>query len=235
MTSGDRLAHSWRAGRRLDLAFLDDYAQMTAAALTLFQHTTKPQYLRRAVEWIARLDADYLDPAGGYFQVAADATDVLVRPKNAQDGPTPAANGTLVGVLARLYALTGEDQYRACAEQLLEVFSGEARRNPAVHAALLSGYALLADPVQTVLMGAADDPALAALRRTALGAAAPELVVLTVPPGAELAPSHPAAGKCLMNGHATAYVCVGRVCLSPVTAPGQLAELLAPANLRALR
>jgi uncharacterized protein len=235
MTSGDRLAHSWRAGRRLGLAFLDDYAQMTAAALTLFQHTTKPQYLTRAVEWIARLDADYLDPAGGYFQVAADATDVLVRPKNAQDGPTPAANGTLVGVLARLYALTGEDQYRARAEQLLEVFSGEARRNPAVHAALLSGYALLADPVQTVLMGAADDPALAALRRTALGAAAPELVVLTVPPGAELAPSHPAAGKCLMNDHATAYVCVGRVCLPPVTAPEQLAELLAPANLRALR
>ena len=57
----------------------------------------------------------------------ADAGDVLVRPKNAQDGPTPAANGTLVAVLARLYALTGEDAYRARAEQLVEVFSGEAR------------------------------------------------------------------------------------------------------------
>jgi uncharacterized protein len=235
MTSGDRLAHSWRAGRRLELAFLDDYAQMTAAALALFQHTTRPEYLERAVEWIARLDADYLDPTGGYFQVAADATDVLVRPKNAQDGPTPAANGTLVGVLARLYALTGKDEYRARAGQLVEVFSGEARRNPTVHAALLGGYGLLADPVQVVLMGAAGDLALAELRRTALGAAAPDLTVLTVAPGAGLAAAHPAADKTMVEGRATAYVCVGRVCLPPLTAPDQLADRLTPDRLRGLR
>ena len=30
----------------------------------------EPDYLQRAREWVARLDADYLDPAGGYFQVA---------------------------------------------------------------------------------------------------------------------------------------------------------------------
>jgi uncharacterized protein len=234
MTSGDRLVHSWRAERRLDLAFLDDYAQMAAAALALFGHTTRPDYLQRAIDWIARLDADYLDPAGGYFQVAAAATDVLVRPKNAQDGPTPAANGTLVEVLARLYTLTGNDAYRARAEQLLEVFSGEARRNPAVHAALLSGYALLAVPVQVVLMGAADDPALTELRRTTLAAPAPDLVVLTAPTGAGLADNHPAAGKALVEGRATAYVCVGRVCLPPVTAPEPLADLLAPARLRSL-
>jgi uncharacterized protein YyaL (SSP411 family) len=235
MASGDRLAHSWRAGRRLDLAFLDDYAQMAAAALALFEHTARLTYLEQAAQWIARLDADYRDPAGGYFQVAADASDVLVRPKNAQDGPTPAANGTLVGVFARLYALTGTDAYRARAEQLLEVFSGEARRNPAVHAALLSGYGMLSDPVQVVLMGAAADPALADLRATALGAAAPDLSVLTVPSGAELSDAHPAAGKALIDGRATAYVCVGRVCLPPVTAPDKLAEQLRPPRLRALR
>jgi uncharacterized protein YyaL (SSP411 family) len=235
MMSRDRLAHSWRAGRGLDLAFLDDYAQMAAAALALFEHTNRPEYLERAVQWIARLDADYRDPAGGYFQVAADASDVLVRPKNAQDGPTPAANGTLTAVLARLYALTGKDDYRARAEQLLEVFSGEARRNPAVHAALLSGYGMLSDPAQVVLMGAAADPALAQLRASALGAAAPDLSVLTVPAGTGLSDDHPAAGKALVEGRATAYVCIGRVCLPPVTAPERLAELLAPAHLRSLR
>ena len=33
MSEGDRLFHSWRAGRRLPMAFLDDYAQMSRAAL----------------------------------------------------------------------------------------------------------------------------------------------------------------------------------------------------------
>ena len=219
-------------GRRLDLAFLDDYAQMAAAALSLFEHTARPGYLQRAIAWIARLDADYRDPAGGYFQVSADATDVLVRPKNAQDGPTPAANGTLASVLARLHALTGDDGYRARAEQLIEVFSGEARRNPAVHCALLSGYALLARPIQVVLMGAGDDPRLAELRRTALAAAVPDPVVLTVPPGTELPDRHPAAGKGLVDGRATAYVCPGRTCLPPITEPDELADLLTPTRLR---
>ena len=235
MGNGDRLAHSWRAGRRLELAFLDDYAQMAAAGLALFEHTATPEYLQRATEWIARLDADYLDPAGGYYQVAAAATDVLVRPKNAQDGPTPAGNGTLVGVLARLHALTGEDQYRTRAEQVVDAFSGEARLNPAVHAALLSSYGLLVDPVQVVVMGATDDPALTQLRVTALGAPAPDPTVLTVPSGVGVADNHPAAGKGLIDGRTTAYVCVGRTCLQPVTAPDQLTELLRPARLRGLR
>jgi hypothetical protein len=235
MASGDRLAHSWRAGRRLELAFLDDYAQMAAAAVALFEHTAKPEYLQRATEWIGRLDADYLDPAGGYYQVAATATDVLVRPKNAQDGPTPAGNGILVRVLARLHALTGEDHYRTRAEQVVEAFSGEARRNPAVHAALLSSYGLLVDPLQVVVMGAADGPALTQLRVTALGAPAPDLTVLTVPSGIKLAANNPAAGKELIDSRATAYVCVGRTCLPPVTASDHLAELLRPARLRGLR
>ena len=154
---------------------------MAAAAVALFEHTAKPEYLQRATEWIERLDADYLDPAGGYYQVAATATDVLVRPKNAQDGPTPAATAPGQSP-ARLHALTGEDHYRTRAEQVVEAFSGEARRNPAVHAALLSSYGLLVDPVQVVVMGATDDPALTQLRVTALGAPAPDLTVLTVPP-----------------------------------------------------
>jgi uncharacterized protein YyaL (SSP411 family) len=232
MADGDRLAHSWRGGRRLDLAFLDDYAQMAAAALSLFEHTAEPGYLDRAEAWIGRLDADFHDPAGGYFQVSAEADDVLVRPKNAQDGPTPAANGTLVSVLARLHALAGKDAYRARAEELVEVFSGEARRNPAVHCALLSGYALLARPVQAVLIGAAGDPHLAELREVALGAPAPDMIVLTVAPGAALADGHPAAGKDAIGGRATAYVCPGRTCLPPVRDPDDLAELLAPARLR---
>ena len=136
------------------------------------------------------------------------------------------------GVVA---ALTGEDAYRVRAEQLLEVFSGEARRNPAVHAALLSGYGMLAEAVQVVVMGASDDPALAALWATALGAAAPDPILLTVTPGATLGDYHPAAGKGLIDDRATAYVCVGRTCLPPVTAPERLAELLTPARLRSLR
>ncbi len=54
MSEGDRLFHSWRAGRRLPMAFLDDYAQMSRAALALFQQTGNPGYLDHARAWVAR-------------------------------------------------------------------------------------------------------------------------------------------------------------------------------------
>ncbi len=233
MTRDDRLVHSWRAGRMLDLGFADDYAQMTNAALALFQHTGQASYLEQAERWIAALDADHLDAEhGGYFQPPASASDVLVRTKTAQDGPTPAANGTLVSVFARLFHLTGENRYRERAEQLLEVFAGEMKSNPAVHAALLGGALLLERPVQIVLIGEPRTAGLEALREMALAAPMPGTVVLALAPGTALPIGHPAHGKDQQDSQPTAYVCPGQTCRLPVTNPAELASLLAPTSLR---
>ncbi len=233
MMTGDRLVHSWRAGRSLALAFLDDYANMAAAALALFEHTAAPGYLEQAERWIARLDADYLDPeAGGYFQVPVAAHDVLVRTKNAQDGPTPAGNGVLLGVLARLHLVTGERRYLQRAEQLRTAFAGEAMRNPAAHAALLSATVWLDRPVQIVITGALEDPACQALRRIALAAALPEASLVCLPPGQSLPETHPAAGKTQVDARPTVYVCPGQTCQPPITDPTALASALTAASVR---
>ena len=108
-------------------------------------------------------------------------------PRTRRTGRHPPPTAPWSSVLARLHALTGKDQYRTRAEQVLEAFSGEARRNPAVHAALLSAYGILAEPLQVVVIGDPDDPDLADLRLAALGAPVPDPIVLTVSPGAELA------------------------------------------------
>jgi uncharacterized protein YyaL (SSP411 family) len=233
MQHGDRLAHSWRDGRTLDLAFLEDYAQMAAAALTLFEHTGKQPYREQAEAWMKVLDEDYLDPErGGYFQAPASASDLVVRPKNAQDGPLPSGNGLLVGVLARLHYLTGDPAWRERAERQIAAFSGEAANNPLGHAAMLSGAMLLEHPVQVVLAGEPASPGLAALRRTALAAALPEAVVLQIAPGTALPAGHPAFGKGPLDGRATAYVCPGQTCLAPAVEPLDLAATLASASLR---
>jgi uncharacterized protein len=230
---GGRLAHSWRAGRRLDLAFLDDYAQMAMAAVALFEQTGRAGYLDQAERWADIVERDYLDPdRGGYFQTPAGEADVLVRPKTAQDGPMPSGNGTLVSVFARLHALTGKAGYRERAERQLTVFSGEAERNPFVHASLLSGALLLERPVQVVLVGEEGDAPLAELRRVALASAATEQIVLALAPRDELPAGHPAAGKGQVQGRATAYVCPGQTCLLPFTEPDELAAALRPERLR---
>jgi uncharacterized protein YyaL (SSP411 family) len=229
MMTDDRLAHSWRAGERLDLAFLEDYANMSAAALALFEHTADARYLEQAVRWVDRLDVDYLDAGqGGYFQISADASDVLVRVKNAQDGPTPAGNGIMLEVLARLHLLTGDDRYRVRGDELLAAFSGEAARNAAVHAALLASTLWLDQPVQIVVIGKLGAPDTDALRQAALELPQAAATLLTVTAGERLPSGHPAAGKSAAAGRATAYVCRGQTCGLPITDPDQLVAALAP-------
>jgi hypothetical protein len=233
MARDDRLAHSWRAGRVLDLAFLEDYAQMAAAALALFEHAGNAAYRERAEAWIGVLDRDYLDAEhGAYFQVRADAADVLVRPKNAQDGPMPCGNGTLTGVFAKLFWLTGNPDYRRRAERQISAFAGEITRNPLGHGALLSGAMLLERSVQIVLIGEPGRSDLVALRRTALAAPVPDAVVLSIPPAAALPGDHPAFGKGQVDGRATAYVCPGQTCRPPVVEPADLAASLGLVSLR---
>jgi uncharacterized protein YyaL (SSP411 family) len=233
MTTGDRLVHAWRAGRRLELAFVDDYANLAAAALALFEHRAAKSYLEQAERWIARLDADYLDPeAGGYFQVARSATDVLVRAKTAQDGPTPAANAVLLGVLARLHLATGERRYSERADQLRTAFAGEAIRNPAAHAALLSATLWLDEPIQIATVGRLDDPRSQALRRVSLGAALPAAIHLSLAPGEELPENHPAAGKSQRDEQPATYVCRGQTCQLPITDPAELRAALTAASVR---
>jgi uncharacterized protein YyaL (SSP411 family) len=170
---------------------------------------------------------DFADPEpGGFFQTPEGLPHLLVRTKSAADGPSPSGNGTLVGVLARLHALTGKAGYRTAAEQALRAFAGEARSNPVAHATLLSGGALLDHPLQIVLIGRPGDPALAALRRAATAAAAPGRIVATLGPDAALPAGHPAAGKGMVDNRPTAYVCPGQTCRLPVTDPVDLAGLL---------
>ena len=227
MSDGNRLFHSWRAGQRLPMAFLDDYAQMGRAALALFQHTGSPAYLAHARAWVERCQTDFHDHrSGGYFLSAAAADGPIVRPKNAHDGPTPAAIGTLAEVAATLWHLTGETRYREMADDILAAFARDAGENPAGHATLLLATRRLTDATQVVVVGDDTTPGFAELWAMACAAAPPAGILLRLAPHAELPPTHSATGKRLLAGRAAAYVCRGTSCEPPCVEPGELRERL---------
>jgi uncharacterized protein len=213
---GGRLAHAWREGKRAHRAILDDYANLARAALLLYEATGEPRYLAQARDWVAVCDQHYRDPRGGYFFTADDAEALLVRSKQAYDQPNPAGNGTLVEVLARLYYLTGEDIYRARAEEVLAAFAGEAERNIFGLCTLLNGAEFLARALQIVVVGARSAPDTAALLAVINRAPLPARVVSVVEGVVALPESHPAAGKGQIGGRATAYLCEGTACSLPI-------------------
>ncbi|MGC2525265.1 MAG: thioredoxin domain-containing protein [Stellaceae bacterium] len=229
MTDADgRLLHSWRDGRARHPPTIDDYANLCRAALALREATGGNELVTQTEEWLAVLDRHYRNPAGGAYFFSADDTPALIaRAQTAADSATPAGNGTLVGVLARLAVLTGDDRYRHRAEAIVATFSGELSRNFFPLATLLNNAELIAEPVQVVIAGTVGDSRFEALRQAAYGVSLPNRVVSTVAPGDTLPERHPAYGKGLVDGAAAAYVCVGPVCSLPLSDAEKLLAHLA--------
>ena len=212
-----RLRHSYRDGvTTRDV--IDDYAQMIRAALALHQATGEGRYLAEAIQWEEVCDAHFWDKAdGGYFLSPDDATDLMARTRNAFDNATPSGNGTMVENLARLFHLTGDESYREKADIVVDIFT----RYPPEHyinmPGVLMGYEVLARAVQVVVIGKAEDPLRAHLVRAAAQAGIAQIVLTQIEPGMNLPASHAAAGKEMIDGKATAYVCIGQTCGLPVT------------------
>ena len=229
LASNDRLSHSYRAGKKRGAGMIDDYAQMARAALALFEATGDAAYLADTEAWVAALNAHFWDQKdGGYFFTADDAEGLIVRRRDAADHATPAGNAVIAGVLARLWFITGKDEYRARAEETISAFAGEIARNFFPLPTLLNANQFLQHGVQVVLTGTAATTK--DLRDAVESVSLPDRVIQSVAPGQALPQGHPAKGKGAEDGKAAAYVCVGQTCTLPISDPAQLIEALKAAR-----
>ncbi len=129
---------------------------MARAALALFEATGDERRLAQAVRLAEAAQAAFSDGQGGFFTTAADATDVpLARPRTAADNATPAGNGLLAEVFARLWHLTGDANWRTRCEALLRAFTGNPDQLAAMPT-LLAAADLLEEGAAVVVAG---DPA----------------------------------------------------------------------------
>ncbi|MFN0043856.1 MAG: thioredoxin domain-containing protein [Alphaproteobacteria bacterium] len=227
MTENGRLRHSWRRGTLRHPATLDDYANMSRAALALHEALGDEHYLLQAEQWVEIANRHYWDAhGGGYFFSADDTDDLIARTKSAQDQAVPSGNGTIAGVLARLFLLTGNRTHRERAESLIRTFSGELGRNIFGLGGILAAHGLLGEGRQIALIGERTDPRLTALRRAVNDVSMPERVSWIVPPGAKFPIGHPLLGKIAVDGKPTAYICRGPSCSLPITDPVALRAAL---------
>ncbi len=226
----DRLWHAYREGRLTAPATASDYANMTWAALRLFQAHGDPGTLARAAQWSAVLDRHHWDlDWGGFFTAADDTQDVIVRLKTAHDDAAPSANTIQLTNLIWLNALTGETSYADRAEGLYNCFQGDIARSPVGYCGLLAAGLDLAGLVQVVVAGGGSEK-VSGLRRVAQCTSTPGALEF-LGPGSDIRPLPVAlGGKIDVAVTATAYVCSGPVCGPPVFEPAELKERLIEAR-----
>src|SRR5205085_2776238 len=173
MARGDRLGHSWRAGRLLVPGLASDFACMVRGALALYEATGERPYLDQALAWQRALDRHYANPEnGGYFLTADDAEGLVVRPGATTDDATPNPNGVAAQNLVRLAVLAGDDAWRRQADRLIEAVLSAAGENLVGHASLLNALDLRLRATEIVITGTGE-------HADALVAAALKLPILT--------------------------------------------------------
>ncbi len=201
-------------GRAEPRGLLEDQVHAAAAFLDAFEATGDAAWIERAATIMRYCATAHGDAGkGGFFDVAKDpgGTGYLATPaKPIQDSPTPSANGVAALVLARLWALTDEAEWRRALDRQLATFAGTAGDLALYGATFLRALDWALHPgTRVAVSGPPGEGPACAMHLRALQAYRPRKVVVRGP-----------------GERATATVCVDQTCALPVATPEALGDLL---------
>jgi uncharacterized protein YyaL (SSP411 family) len=232
--SDGRLLRAWRAGRTSGPAYLDDYAGLASACLSLYMSTFDVRWFKEArglADEMVRLFADR--DRGGFFQTGSDAEELIVRPKDLMDNAVPSGNSSAADLLQRLALLTGDAEYERLGVSALRLVRDLMERAPTGMGNALCALDLYLGPSREVaVVGELDSDAARALVDVVWRRYLPNVVVAASAPEDQAAAEAVAllAGRGVVDGRAAAYVCERFVCKRPTSEPAELESLLGVAR-----
>ena len=228
-TEQGRLLKRYREGEAGLTAHLEDYVFMIWGLLDVYETTFDLKYLEKAIEFQAIVDEQFWDETeGGYFTVADDAEQMIVRAKKLYGGSIPSGNSVAIGNLVRLHRMTGQPRFATRGDELIRAFSTELEQNSMVYPLALTFLDFYFGPSREIVISGGDgDEMIGALRKIFL----PNKVILrrteeNAEELAKLAPFTENQGS--RDGKATAYVCQGFACRLPTTEVAKMMEGLKP-------
>jgi uncharacterized protein YyaL (SSP411 family) len=228
LVSEGLLLHVYKDGRAKHVGFLDDYAFVVSGLVTLYETTGRLRWLEAALTLTDKMvDEFWDDEGGGFFYNGRSGEKLIVRSKDYFDNATPSGNSVAAEALLRLSVLTGNEDYRRKAVNVLRLVRDAVERYPSAF-----GYALgaidfyLSTPKEIVVVGEAEQarPLLREVWKRYLPNKAVALSTDVDETAARLVPL--LRERTARGGRAAAYVCENYTCLQPVNTPGELAAQL---------
>ena len=222
------LYRTLRDGRAHLDAYLEDYAFLSDALVTLYEAGGGERYLERALSLAERLLADFSAPDGSFFATAAAHETLVARPRDGHDGAIPAANAVAARVLARLGRHFDRTDLSERARAAIEAYGELVRRSPRAFATSLGVLDFLATgPVELALIGEPGGPERDALEAALAQHYLPARIIAHAPARqAEPSALPLLRDKDLVGGRAALYVCRNYACAAPVTDPERVADAL---------
>jgi len=156
-----QLLHVWRAGQAKVNAFLDDYAALANALVTLYEASFEERWIDEAVQLSRAMIEKFGDSEQpGFFYTEAGQESLIARTKDLYDSAVPSGNSMAATVLVRLGKLCGRADYLDRARDLLDGSMGVLQNAPSAAGQMMVAMDMLLGPFsELVVLGPAGDPA----------------------------------------------------------------------------
>ena len=224
-----RLLRTWRDGSAKIPGYLEDHAFLVDGLISLYEATFDQRWLDAARKFGDRIPELFWDEGDkALYDTGSDHDRLIVRPRDLFDNAVPCGNSAAAMALLRLGLHTGEAKYEEVATAALGSVSDFLQRVPSGVAWWLCALDFhLAKVQEVVVMGAPDDADTAMLLDTARSGFSPNRIYAGAAGPSDDDTRFPLlAGKTMMDGKATAYLCENYVCLTPTTDQAEFARQL---------
>lgn len=214
-----RLLHTYRNGEAKLDAYLDDYAYLVNALVTLYESSFDEKWIDQAVRLADILLERFADKDhGGFYFTADDHEQLIARNKDLHDSSVPSGNAMAATALLRLGKLCGRNDYLSAAEGALLCGLGVMERSPTAAGQMLIALDMFLGPMPEIVIVGPDNEetanAIADLQQRFL----PRRVIGRGKPGQQhaqhLAPLF--AGRTSAGEHPSVFVCENFACQAPV-------------------
>lgn len=235
---GNRLLRTWKAsansggkaspGTSKIPGYLEDYASLGGALITLYESTFEQHWLDEATQLADRMiDLFWDENSDVFYDTGSDASNLFTRPRDVFDNAIPCGGSSAANFLIRLATHTGDISYRTAAENTLRSVRDYMEKSGSGFGGWLAALDYyLSSPKEIVIMGDSEDDATKALLREVHDRYIPNRVITGADAPVSPAPTPLLEARVLVNNAPTAYVCENYACQLPVTDPAVLATQL---------
>ena len=214
----NRLKRSWRAGQVNQDAFLEDYASLIVALLSLYQTSPKLKWYQAALNLTEEMLEAYQASDGSFYATRHDQEDIIFRPKELQDNVTPSSNALAAQALAFMSLYTGREDWQQISDNLLSSAQEISLQYPASFAYWLQTLDFATHPNNQVALLLPENSSPPAWFKEILWAEyRPDLLFAQ----SQYPPAQPSPSllqfRPLEKDSATIYLCRGTTCLPAIT------------------
>lgn len=232
-TKEGNLLRTFRKGKSKLPAYLEDYAYTVRAFIDLYESTFDEKWLFSADTLAGDMIDQFWDEKNtGFYNTGNHHKNLITRTKSVHDGALPSPVAVANEALLRLGKLLNREDYIKKAQQILKSNYLNMERYPTGYLSLLSSVDFFVYPAREIaVIGPGHSEKTKKLLRAIHSHFVPNCIIAFLDHGRnnaqELIKNIPLlAGRNLVDGKATAYVCENFACKLPVTTPQALLEQL---------